>query len=129
MEKFEIADLNSIIQTAAKGEECPAGDLTDIHLHTCLSQLYADYNEQRKTKEDCARLKASYVAAWKADKELLASYHKYIQDFNAAIRNAEQTGVQLHKAENLHDFAMGAAKILEAVIGEVGLQKKVSELK
>lgn len=126
---MDSALLESIVKAAAKGEECPAGDLTDIHLHTCLTQLYLDYNAQRRTVDECTRLKAHYVAAWKADKELLAAYHKYTQDFNAAIRNAEQTGVQLHKAETLLEFAMGAAKILEAVIGEVGLRKKVGELK
>ena len=128
MPNFETADLNSIIQSAAKGESCPAGDLTDLHLHTCLKQLYADYNAGSMELDECKRMKEMLVAAWKADKDTLEQYRKSVIERNDKIKQAESTGKQLHKAESLLDFAQNAAIIVECVCGETGLVKKVSEL-
>lgn len=128
MPNFELADLNNIIQSAAKGEGCPAGDLTDLHLHTCLTQLYADYNNGKYDVETCKKLKERLVNAWKSDKDAWSRYEKSMKRMNENIRTAEQTGKQLHKAKSLLEFAQDAAIILELVIGEAGLVKKVSEL-
>lgn len=128
MPNFELADLNNIIQTAAKGESCPAGDLTDLHLHTCLTQLYADYNAGKYDVETCKKLKERLVNAWKSDKDTWSRYEASMKQMNERIRTAEKTGKQLHKAQTLRDFAQDAAIILELVIGEAGLVKKVSEL-
>ena len=124
-----IATLDDIIRSAAQGRE-PDGfcDLTDYHLHTCLTQLYMDYNAGRTDLEQCKVLKEKYVKAWKSDKDTLARYEKSAAEWNEKIKQAEQTGKQLHKAETLLEFAQNAAIIVECVCGETGLVKKVSEL-
>ena len=128
-QKSPIADLDDIIRSAAQGRE-PDGfcDLTDYHLHTCLTQLYMDYNAGRTDLEQCKALKEKYVKAWKADKDVLARYDKAAAEWNEKIKQAELTGKQLHKAETLLEFAQNAAIIVECVCGETGLVKKVSEL-
>ena len=127
--KSPIANLDDIIRSAAQGHE-PDGfcDLTDYHLHTCLTQLYMDYNAGRTDLEQCKVLKEKYVSAWKADKDTLARYEKSAAEWNEKIKSAELTGKQLHKAETLLEFAQNAAIIVECVCGETGLVKKVSEL-
>lgn len=128
-QKSPIADLDDIIRSAAQGRE-PDGfcDLTDYHLHTCLTQLYMDYNAGRTDLEQCKVLKEKYVKAWKSDKDTLARYEKSAAEWNEKIKQAELTGKQLHKAETLLEFAQNAAIIVECVCGETGLVKKVSEL-
>ena len=124
-----IADLDDIIRSAAQGRE-PDGfcDLTDYHLHTCLTQLYMDYNAGRTDLEQCKVLKEKYVKAWRSDKDTLARYERSAAEWNEKIKQAELTGKQLHKAESLLEFAQNAAIIVECVCGETGLVKKVSEL-
>ena len=128
-QKSPIANLDDIIRSAAQGRE-PDGfcDLTDYHLHTCLTQLYMDYNAGRTDLEQCKVLKEKYVSAWKSDKDTLARYERSTAEWNEKIKQAELTGKQLHKAESLLEFAQNAAIIVECVCGEVGLVKKVSEL-
>ena len=128
-QKSPITDLDDIIRSAAQGRE-PDGfcDLTDYHLHTCLSQLYMDYNAGRTDLEQCKALKEKYVKAWRSDKDTLARYEKSAAEWNEKIKQAELSGKQLHKAETLLDFAQNAAIIVECVCGETGLVKKVSEL-
>lgn len=128
-QKSPIADLDDIIRSAAQGRE-PDGfcDLTDYHLHTCLTQLYMDYNAGRTDLEQCKVLKEKYVKAWRSDKDTLARYEKAAAEWNEKIKQAEQTGKQLHKAGSLRDLAQDAAIIVECVCGETGLVKKVSEL-
>ena len=124
-----IANLDDIIRSAAQGRE-PDGfcDLTDYHLHTCLTQLYMDYNAGRTDLEQCKALKEKYVNAWRSDKDTLARYDKSAAEWNEKIKQAELSGKQLHKAETLLEFAQNAAIIVECVCGETGLVKKVSEL-
>lgn len=124
-----IATLDDIIRSAAAGNE-PNGfcDLTDYHLHTCLTQLYMDYNAGRTDLEQCKLLKEKYVKAWRSDKDTLARYEKSAAEWNENIKQAELSGKQLHKAETLLEFAQNAAIIVECVCGETGLVKKVSEL-
>ena len=128
-QKSPIADLDDIIRSAAQGRE-PDGfcDLTDYHLHTCLTQLYMDYNAGRTDLKQCKVLKEKYVKAWKSDKDTLARYEQSATEWNEKIKQAELTGKQLHKAETLLEFAQNAAIIVECVCGETGLVKKVSEL-
>lgn len=128
-QKSTIADLDDIIRSAAQGRE-PDGfcDLTDYHLHTCLTQLYMDYNSGRTDLEQCKVLKEKYVKAWRSDKDTLARYEKSAAEWNEKIKQAELSGNQLHKAETLLEFAQNAAIIVECVCGETGLVKKVSEL-
>lgn len=122
--------LNDIILSAAKGKE-PDGfcDLSDLHLHTILHQLYAEFEAGTVSKEDAAKKKAAAVNAWKEDKEALQRYENTVKEWTEKIRLADQTGVQLHKAKTLREFAEGAATILESVIGEAGLHELIGKLK
>ena len=122
-------NLDDIIRSAAQGRE-PDGfcDLTDYHLHTCLTQLYMDYNAGRTDLEQCKVLKEKYVSAWKSDKDTLARYERSAAEWNDKIKQAELSGKQLHKAESLRDFAQDAAVMIECLCGETGLVKKVSKL-
>lgn len=122
-------NLDEIIRSAAAGHE-PDGyaDLTDLHLHTCLTQLYMDYNAGRTDLETCKRHKEMLVAAWKSDKDTLARYRQSVTEWNDKIRLAESTGKQLHKADSLRSFAADAAVLIEAVTGWTGLLEMVGKL-
>ena len=115
-------NLTEIILCAAQDRELDGyGDLTDIHLHTILRDLYRNHAAGLITKEDAAKRKEQYVSAYKSDKDTLQQYRKTITEWNAKVRNAEKTGIVLHKAESLRDFAVGAAKIIELLTGDTGL--------
>lgn len=122
-------NLNEIILCAAQDRELDGhGDLTDIHLHTILRELYRNHAAGLITKEDAAKRKEQYVSAYKSDKDTLQQYRKAITDWNAKVRNAEQTGIVLHKAESLRDFAKDAAKMIELLTGDTGLVKMAESL-
>lgn len=122
-------NLDEIILCAAKDMELTGhGDLTDIHLHTILRELYRNHASGLISKEDAATRKAQYVKAYQSDKDTLQQYRKAITDWNTKVRNAEQTGIVLHKAESLRDFAIGAAKIIELLTGDTGLVKMAETL-
>ena len=115
-------NLSEIILCAAQDRELDGhGDLTDIHLHTILRELYRNHASGLINKEDAAKRKEQYVAAYKNDKSTLEQYRKSITEWHTKVRNAEQTGIVLHKAESLRDFAVGAAKIIETLTGDTGL--------
>ena len=122
-------NLNEIILCAAQGRELDGyGDLTDLHLHTCLSQLYADYNSGKYDLEQCKALKEKLVNAWKSDKQTEAEWRDMLKRNADMLVASNERRTALHKADSLRDFAENAAVIIELVCGEVGLVKKVSEL-
>jgi hypothetical protein len=122
-------NIDEIILCAAKDTELTGhGDLTDIHLHTILRELYRNYASGLISKEDAAKRKEQYVAAYKNDKDTLQQYRKAITEWHTKVRNAEQSGIVLHKAESLRDFAKDAAKIVELLTGDTGLVKMAETL-
>lgn len=122
-------NLNEIILCAAQDRELDGhGDLTDIHLHTILRELYRNHAAGLITKEDAAKRKEQYVAAYKNDKTTLEQYRKSITEWHTKVRNTEQSGIVLHKAESLRDFAVGAAKIIELLTGDTGLVSMAEKL-
>lgn len=122
-------NLNEIILCAAQDRELDGhGDLTDIHLHTILRELYRNHASGLITKEDAATRKAQYVKTYQSDKDTLQQYRKAITEWNTKVRNAEKSGIVLHKAESLRDFAVGAAKIIELLTGDTGLVKMAESL-
>lgn len=122
-------NLSEIILCAAQDRELDGhGDLTDIHLHTILRELYRNHAAGLITKEDAATRKAQYVSAYQSDKSTLEQYSKAVADWSGKIKAAEKTGIQLHKAESLRDFAVGAAKIIELLTGDTGLVKMAETL-
>ena len=122
-------NLNEIILCAAQDRELDGhGDLTDIHLHTILRELYRNHAAGLITKEDAAARKAQYVSAYQSDKKTLEQYSKAAAEWNYKIKAADKAGIQLHKAESLRDFAIGAAKIIEMLTGDTGLVKMAETL-
>lgn len=122
-------NLNEIILCAAQDRELDGhGDLTDIHLHTILRELYRNHAAGLITKEDAAARKAQYVSAYQSEKNTLAQYRKATAEWNDKIKAADKTGIQLNKAESLRDFAVGAAKIIELLTGDTGLAKMAEKL-
>lgn len=115
-------NLTEIILCAAQDRELEGhGDLTDIHLHTILRELYRNHAAGLITKEDAATRKAQYVSAYQSDKKTMEQYSKAAAEWNEKIKAAEKTGIQLHKAQSLRDFAKDAAKIIELLTGDTGL--------
>lgn len=122
-------NLNEIILCAAQDRELDGhGDLTDIHLHTILRELYRNHAAGLITKEDAAKRKEQYVAAWKSDKDTLQQYRKSIAEWHAKIQTVEKSGIVLHKCETLRDFAKDAAKMIELLTGDTGLVELAGKL-
>lgn len=123
--------LTMICNSAAQHRQpdFPEGlDLNDLKLHTCLDRLYENYERGTLSLEICKKLKDKLISCWRSDKQTAEQYEKTVQDSNARILKAEMTGVQLHKAQTLRDFAKGAAVIIEALTGDVGLTKLAETL-
>ena len=122
-------NLDEIILCAAKDIELTGhGNLTDIHLHTILRELYRNHAAGLITKEDAAKHKALYIKAYQSDKSTMEQYRKAAADWNDKIKTADKAQIQLHKAESLRDFAVGAAKIVELLTGDTGLVKMAETL-
>lgn len=115
-------NLDEIILCAAKDTELTGhGDLTDIHLHTILRELYRNHASGLISKEDAAKRKEQYVAAYKNEKQAEAEHFDAVKKWNDNIRKSDQARIEIHKAESLRDFAVGAAKIIETLTGDTGL--------
>ena len=122
-------NLNEIILCAAQDRELDGhGDLTDIHLHTILRELYRNHAAGLITKEDATKRKEQYVSAYKSDKDTFQQYRTAIIEWNAKVQTAEKSGIILHKAKSLRDFAKDAAKMIELLTGDTGLVKMAETL-
>lgn len=123
--------LTAICNSAAQHRQpdLPEGlDLNDLKLHTCLDRLYENYEKGAMPLESCKALKEKLIACWKSDKQTAAEHAKAVREWNEKILTAGKTGVELHKAQTLRDFAAMAAQIIEALTGDIGLGKLAAEL-
>ena len=115
-------NLNEIILCAAQDRELDGhGDLTDIHLHTILRELYRNHAAGLITKEDAAKRKEQYVTAYKKEKQAEAEHFDAVKLWNDNIRKSDQARIEMRKAESLRDFAKAAAGIVELLTGDTGL--------
>lgn len=115
-------NLNEIILCAAQDRELDGhGDLTDIHLHTILRELYRNHAEGLITKEDAAKRKEQYITAYKKEKQAEAEHFDAVKQWNDNIRKSDQARIEMRKAESLRDFAKVAAGIVEMLTGDTGL--------
>ncbi len=118
-------NLNEIILCAAQDRELEGyGDLTDMHLHTILRQLYRDFAAGAVTKDTAASIKEKAVSAWKSDKETEEQYRTAVKNWNAAIVASNDGRTAMRKAETLRDFAVSAAQVVEKMTGEKGFVAK-----
>lgn len=114
--------LSEIILCAAQDRELDGhGDLTDIHLHTILRELYRNHASGLITKEDAAKRKEQYVTAYKKEKQAEADHFNAVKQWNENIRKSDQARIEMRKAESLRDFAKAAAGIVELLTGDTGL--------
>lgn len=125
----DFQELASKICMAAFKDEPPEhADFDDMRLYHAMKALYRDYKESRIKKEDAEiqkkLLSATYINA-KKDRE---QWRQDIAYMNNRIKIAETCGVNLHKAQSLIEFAIDAAKMVEALTGDIGLIKKAQEL-
>ena len=126
-EKYLTMICNSAAQH--RQPDFPEGlDLNDLKLHTCLDRLYENYERGILPLESCKALKDKLIACWRSDKQTAEQYEKFVSEWNSKIMTANKTGIELHKAESLRDFAKGAAIIIEALTGDVGLTKLAETL-
>lgn len=115
-------NLNEIILCAAQDRELDGhGDLTDIHLHTILRELYRNHAAGLITKEDAAKRKEQYVTAYKKEKQAESEHFDAVKRWNDNIRKSDQARIEMRKAESLRDFAKAAAGIVEMLTGDTGL--------
>lgn len=115
-------DLNEIVLCAAKDTELNGyGDLTDIHLHTILRELYRNHAAGLITKEDAAKRKEQYITAYKKEKQAEAEHFDAVKRWNDNIRKSDQARIEMRNAESLRDFAKVAAGIVELLTGDTGL--------
>ena len=122
-------NLNELILCAAQDRELDGhGDLTDIHLHTILRELYRNHAAGLITKEDAAKRKEQYITAYKKEKQAEAEHFDAVKRWNDTIRKSDQARIEMRKAESLRDFAVGAAKIIELLTGDTGLVKMAETL-
>ena len=103
-------------------------DLNDLKLHTCLDRLYENYERGALPLESCKALKQKLIAAWESDKATYERYEQTVKEWNDKIMQANKTGIELHKMQNLRDFAVSAAKLIELLTGDIGLCQLASEL-
>ena len=122
-------NLEEIVLCAAKDMELTGhGDLTDIHLHTILRELYRNHAAGLITKEDAAKRKEQYVTAYKKEKQAEAEHFDSVKRWNDNIRKSDQARIEMRKAESLRDFAKAAAGIVELLTGDTGLVKMAETL-
>lgn len=114
--------MNEIILCAAQDRELDGhGDLTDIHLHTILRELYRNHASGLITKEDAAKRKEQYITAYKKEKQSEAEHFDAVKQWNDNIRKSDQARIEMRKAESLRDFAKAAAGVVELLTGDTGL--------
>lgn len=122
-------NLNEIILCAAQDRELDGhGDLTDIHLHTILRELYRNHAAGLITKEDAAKRKEQYVTAYKKEKQAEAEHFHAVKQWNDNIRKSDQARIEMRKSESLRDFAKAAAGVVELLTGDTGLVKMAETL-
>lgn len=122
-------NLSEIILCAAQDRELDGhGDLTDIHLHTILRELYRNHAEGLITKEDAAKRKEQYVTAYKKEKQAEAEHFDAVKRWNDNIRKSDQARIEMRKSESLRDFAKAAAGVVELLTGDTGLVKMAETL-
>ena len=114
----------SIAKAAYNGHE-PDGccDLSDFHMHTCLSQLYADFKGGKITKEQAEALKLKLVAAWKSDKALAARWDALTSEHADAIKRTATMNPE--KAKTQEECIGILAEMVAAVTGDSSLPNRL----
>lgn len=119
-------NADAIAKAAFKGvdpdEFC---DLTDWHLHTCLTLLYSEYRADRITKEQAELRKKKLVAAWASDKDTEARWRAMTAAHAENIRAA--FGLNPETAETPAECIQILAKMVAAMTGDDSLPGRLKK--
>ena len=122
MKTEQTAD--DIAKAAYNGHE-PDGlcDLTDLHLHTCLVQLYDDYKADKIDKQQAENMKKKLTAAWASDKDTLRRWEQMTSEYSDNIRKI----ATLHpeKAETASECIRILAQMVAALTGDSSLPSRL----
>lgn len=115
---------DEIAKAAWRGQALPDfGDLDDMHLHTCLLRVYADFKAGKIDKEKADALKKRLVASWDDDKKTSARWRELIEQNTAAIKACE--GLNPDKAETVGECIGILAKMVAAATGDSSLPERM----
>ena len=116
----------SIAKAAYKGQE-PDGfcDLADLHLHTCLMQLYADFKDNKIDKEQAEARKQRLVASWASDKDTEKCWRELTARQAEATRKA--AGLNPESAKTPAECIGILAQIVAALTGDDSLPGRLKK--
>ena len=115
-----------IAKAAYKGIE-PEGfcDLTDWHLHTCLTLLYKQYKDGMITKEQAEDRKQKLVTAWKSDKVTEERWRAMTAEHAENIRKV--FGMCPEKSETPAECIRILAEMVAVMTGDDSLPKRLGK--
>lgn len=117
-----------ISKCAYKNEPPEHADFDDMRLFQALKALYRDFKEHSVKEDEAKAQKLLLISTFMQAKKERIQWRKDIHELNERIMISQKCGVNLHKVESLAQFAEDAAKMIEALTGDVGLVKKAHEL-
>lgn len=125
----ELTSLADAICTAAyKGKPPEHVDFDDIRLYHAMKSLYREFSEKAITKEEAETQKRMTVQTYIQAKRDREQWLADIREMNDRIEIGQSCNVNLHKCGTLAEFAVNAAKLAEALTGDVGLVKLAQDL-
>lgn len=119
-------NADTIAKAAYKGTE-PDGycDLTDWHLHTCLTLLYSEYKSGRITREQAEDRKQKLVTAWTSDKETESRWRKMTAAHAENIRKIY--GMNPERSETPQECIQILAEMVAAMTGDSSLPARLKK--
>jgi hypothetical protein len=119
-------NAEDIAKAAWEGTELQQfATLEDLHLHTCLLRVYADFRAGRMDKATAEGLKKRMVAAWADDKKTRETWEKMNAERAAAIM-AVQT-LNPEKATTAAECIGILAQTVAALTGDSSLPARMKE--
>lgn len=120
--------LDEIEKAAFKGYELEGfADLSDFHLHTCLSKLYADFKDGKVNQEQAGAYKKKLVAVWESDKKTTENAEKMYREYADAIRKTST--LHPEKAKTKDECIQILAEIVAALTGDNSLPDRLRKQK
>ena len=115
---------DTIAKAAYNGHE-PEGfcDLTDMHLHTCLMQLYTDFREGRITQAQAEAMKLKLVSVWEDEKKTFARWHKMTAEYSENIKKIST--FRPEKATTSVECVGILAQMVAALTGDSSLPERL----
>lgn len=117
---------DEIAKAAWKGIElADFADIEDMHLHTCLLRVYADFKAGKIGKDGADALKKKLVAAWDNDKKTFKRWTEMIEQQTKAIDAC--AGLNPEKAQTAEECIMILSKMVAACTGDYNLIERMRQ--